>query len=47
LATRCRATSICNFRLDRMSEIQVLEGQFPVERGRTIADFFRKMESEP
>jgi len=36
-----------NFRLDRMSETQVLEEQFPVERGRTLADYFRKMESEP
>ena len=36
-----------NFRLDRMSETQVLAEQFPVERGRTLADFFRKMETEP
>jgi predicted DNA-binding transcriptional regulator YafY len=35
-----------NFRLDRMSETQVLVEQFPVEKGRTLADYFRKMESE-
>lgn len=35
-----------NFRLDRIAELTVLDEQFPVTPGRTLADFFRHYEQE-
>ena len=35
-----------SFRLDRMREMQVSNIRFPDEPGRTIDDFFRKVDEE-
>lgn len=35
-----------DFRLDRVNDLRVLEELYPVEAGRTLEDFFRKMEAE-
>lgn len=36
-----------NFRLDRMTGLEVLEERFEPKAGRTLADFFRRYEAEP
>ena len=35
-----------DFRLDRVQEFSILESQFPVEPGKELEDFFRRMEEE-
>jgi predicted DNA-binding transcriptional regulator YafY len=36
-----------NFRIDRINDARILDEEFVPEAGRTLADFFRKMENEP
>ena len=47
LAAWCEARDgFRNFRVDRITELQVLEARFRDEPGKTLADLFRQVEAD-